>query len=278
MTNDEAFKVLTEEYTLKLATTEQELQAIKNIRAEAYQPIYKLPYEQLEVKGYLFNEYDNQAFNYLLQHKKTGQYAGTVRNFFVNGKTPIKRMPMQKDGHVEGIEHLTQKFPIVEISRGALIQNLPVHDTFSALQLRTILTYGLMIATRINFILYPYERVFSIMELSMHHILKRQKVNFEQIGEPVDYYGMRTPFAIERIKLLNETEEPMGKITRHYLKALCKDPEPFWQFIDANPYLDRSDIRLETICRLFETYGEDVALSSLLGENEEAALAPMAAL
>lgn len=278
MTNEEAFRILTQEYTLKLATTQEDFQTIKAVRAEVFAPKYNMSPELLESKGYLFSKDDEQSFLFLLQHVPSGRYVGTVRNFFINGKTPVRYMPMQKDGHVEGIEHLTQKLPIVEISRGALIQNLPIHDTFSALQLRTILTYGLMIATRINFILYPYERVFSIMELSMHHILKRQKVNFEQIGEAVDYYGMRTPFAIERIKLLNETEEPMGKITRHYLKALCEDPEPFWQFIDANPYLERSDIRLETICRLFEAYGEDVALSSLLGENEEAALAPMAAL
>jgi hypothetical protein len=269
MTNHEAFKVLTQEYTLKLATTQEDLQAVKAVRAEVFAPKYKMSPELLESKGYLFSEDDKQSFLYLLKHIPTGKYVGTVRNFCVNNKTPIKRMPMQKDGHVEGIEHLTQKFPIVEISRGALIQNLPVHNIFSALQLRTILTYGLMIATRINFILYPYERVFSIMELSMHHILKRQKVNFEQIGEPVDYYGMRTPFAIERIKLLEETEESMGAITRHYLKALCKDPEPFWQFIDANPYLDRSDIRLERICELFKTYGEEAELSYLLAEEEE---------
>lgn len=111
------------------------------------------------------------------------------------------------------------------------------------------------------------------MELSMHRILARQNVHFEQIGEPVDYYGMRTPFAIDRKKLLKETEESMGDITRHYLKALCKDPEPFWQFIDANPYLDRSDIRLEKICELFKTHGEDVELSYLLEENEEMAAA-----
>lgn len=269
MTNHEAFKILTQEYTLKLATAQEDFQAVKAVRAEVFAPKYNMSPELLESKGYLFSEDDKQSFLYLLQHIPTGKYVGTVRNFCVNDKTPIKRMPMQKDGHVEGIEYLTQKLPIVEISRGALIQNLPTHNIFSALQLRTILTYGLMIATRINFILYPYEKIFSIMELPMHHILKRQKVNFEQIGEAVDYYGMRTPFAIEREKLLKETEESMGSITKHYLKALCQDPEPFWQFIDANPYLDRSDIQLERICQLFETYGENVELSCLLGKDEE---------
>ena len=176
---------------------------------------------------------------------------------------------MQKDGQVKGIEHLTNVMPICEISRMALSNKLDPYEDFSELKLRSYLSLGLMIATRINFFLYRYATIFAIMEPSLHHILKRQKVNFEQIGEPVDYYGMRTPFAIERIKLLEETEESMGAITRHYLKALCEDPEPFWQFIDANPYLDRSDIRLERICELFKTYGEEAELSYLLAEEEE---------
>ena len=175
---------------------------------------------------------------------------------------------MQKYGNVENINHFTNELPIAEISRGALIKNLTLNDDLSALTLRTILTFHLMIATRINMFLYNYKYIFSIMEVSLHRILKRQNVNFKQIGNAVNYYGMRTPFAIERTKLLRDTEENMGKLTRYYLKQLCQNPEPFWQFIDNNPYLERSDIQLDRICQLFKTYGDDVDLELLLGEKE----------
>ncbi|DAB41329.1 MAG TPA: hypothetical protein CFH81_03275 [Sulfurovum sp. UBA12169] len=273
MTNNEAFKILTEEYTLKLATTQEDFQAVKAVRAEVFAPKYNMSRELLESKGYLFSEDDKQSFLFLLQHTRTGRYVGTARNFFINSDSKILSMPMQKDGHVEGIDHLVNNIPICEISRMALSNQLDSYKDFSELKLRNYLSLGLMITTRINFFLYRYAIIFAIMEPSLHRILKRQGVNFEQIGEPVDYYGMRTPFAIDRKKLLKETEESMGDITRHYLKALCKDPEPFWQFIDANPYLDRSDIRLEKICELFKTHGEDVELSYLLEENEEMAAA-----
>jgi len=176
---------------------------------------------------------------------------------------------MQQTVKAKNIKSLLQKLPVVEISRGALIKDLPHHENFSALQLRTLLTYGLMVSTRINFILYSSLMVFSIMENSLYHILKRQNVNFEQIAEPVDSYGTkRTPFAIERKKLLRETEETMGKITRFYLKKLCTHPEKFWQFIDDNPYLERSDIQLDRICQLFKEHGNDVDLSLLLGDQK----------
>lgn len=110
MTNNEAFKILTEEYTLKLATTQEDFQAVKTVRAEVFAPKYNMSRELLESKGYLFSEDDKQSFLFLLQHTRTGRYVGTVRNFFINTKTPVKHLPMQKDGHVEGIERLTKNY------------------------------------------------------------------------------------------------------------------------------------------------------------------------
>ena len=260
--------LLTNEYSLVLATSLQDFQAVREIRKNVFSSKYNTTSKLLESKGYFFSEDDEQSFIYLLRHNATHNYIGTVRIFLINKYTPIKQLPMQKDGNVKDIDIFTQILPITEISRGALIHKLPKHERLSALELRTFLTFGLMIATRINFFLYPYSRIFSIMEPSLHHILKRQKVNFKQIGKSIDYYGICIPYAIERTKLLRDTEENMGKLTRYYLKQLCQNPEPFWQFIDNNPYLERSDIQLDRICQLFKTYGDDVDLELLLGEKE----------
>jgi N-acyl amino acid synthase of PEP-CTERM/exosortase system len=268
MHSEQVFNLLTKEYTFILATTSQDFQSVKRIREEVYSSKYNQPLEFLNSIGVLFSKEDKQSFIYLLKHNKTNIFVGTVRVFFINSKTLIQKLPLQQTVKSKNIKHLLQELPVVEISRGALIQNLPQHKTLSALQLRTILTYSLMIATRINFLLYPSLKVFSIMEFAMYRILKRQQVNFQQIADSVDSYGTkRTPYAIERKKLLKDTEGTMGKLTRHYLKQLCQDPEPFWQFIDNNPYLERSDIQLDRICQLFKEYGDDVDLALLLEEK-----------
>lgn len=267
MNYEHIFKLLTEEYSLLLATSPEDFQAVKDVRREVFSNKYVMSPDSLDEKGYLFNKDDEQSFIYLLRHNPSSTYVGTVRAFFINEQTPIKLLPMQKDGNVKDIHHLTLNFPIVEISRGALIQNLPTHPTYSALKLRTMLTYSLMISTRINFLLYHCSRVFSIMERPLYQILKRQDVNFEQAGETVDYYGMCIPFSISWGQILKDTEINMGEITRYYLKELCNNPEPFWKFIDENPYLERSDMQLDRICKLFEEHGDDVKLSQLLGES-----------
>jgi len=263
----EVYELLTQEYTLVMATTPSDFEIVKQIRGEVYTRKYEKPLAFLESIGLLFDEDDKQSFIYLLQHKTTQKYIGTVRAFFMNNTTPSKKLPLQQTVTDQRVFSYLVNLPIIEISRGALCRKILPHHTYTDLQLRTMLTYGLMVATRLNMFLYPPKRVFSIMEPSLHRILQRQNVNFEPISDPVDSYGtLRIPYAIERTKLLKETEENMGQITRHYLKELCENPEPFWEFINNNPYLERSDIELERICKLFKEYGENVDLSLLLGE------------
>jgi len=263
------FNLLTQEYTLELATTPQDFLTVKQIRKEVFAAKYSMSPELLESKGYLFSKDDEQSFLYLLRHNKTNTYIGTIRVFFINSYTPIQSLPMEKDGNVEGIAHLTKTLPICEVSRLALSNDLENHKDYTALQLRSYLTLALMAATRINFLLYHYSKIFAIMERSLQRILKRQGVFFEPIGDAVDYYGMRYPFVIKKEDFFvagSKTEGTMGQLTRYYLKQLCQNPDLFWQFIDNNPYLERSDIQLDRICQLFKEYGDDVDLALLLGK------------
>jgi len=266
---DKVFHLLTEEYTLILATTQEDFQAVKEVRSDVFIHRYAKYPDLKKSKWFLFSQDDEQAFIYLLQHNATKKYVGSVRVFFINEHTPIQIMPMRRDSKVEGIEHLTKNLPICEISRLALIKSIPEHKDFSMIKLRTLLSMALMSASRVNFLLYHYTRIFAIMERSLHRILKRQSVAFEPIGDAVDYYGVRFPFVIKKEDLLiaiENTEGTMGQLTRYYLKEFCKNPESLWKFIDNNPYLERSDMQLDRICQLFEEHGDNVSMELLLGE------------
>ena len=269
--HDKVMHLLTEEYTLILATTQEDFQAVKEVRSDVFVNRYAKYPDLKKAKWFLFSQDDEQAFIYLLQHNATKKYVGSVRVFFINEHTPVQNMPMQRDGKVPGLESSTKNLPICEISRLALIKTIPEHKDYSMNQLRTLLSMALMSATRINFFLYHYTRIFAIMERSLHRILKRQSVAFEPIGDAVDYYGVRFPFVIKKEDFLTageKTEGTMGQLTKYYLKELCKNPESLWKFIDNNPYLERSDIQLDRICQLFKEYGDDVSMELLLGENE----------
>lgn len=266
----EVMHLLTKEYSIVLASNEADITEVKKIRKEILLPKYQ-NFASIEDEDlFLFNKDDEQSFIYLLRHNPTQTFVGTIRVFFINDATPVQALPMQKDGNVANIGHLTKNLPICEVSRLALSTNLHTYKDFSTLQLRTYLSMALMAATRINFFLYHYSKIFAIMERSLQRILKRQNVCFDQIGDAVDYYGMRFPFVIKKEDFLvagEKTEGPMGMITRYYLKELCKNPESLWEFIDNNPYLERSDIHLDRICQLFKEHGEDVDLALLLQDQ-----------
>lgn len=262
---DKVFYMLTVEYSLILASTQEHFEAVKEIRNDVIVNHYP---DVEECKQYVFSQDDEQSFIYLLQHNETTKYVGSVRIFFVNAHTPVKKIPMEKDLHIKGIEHLTQLLPICEISRFALIKNQVKHNEFSELQLRTYLSLTLMCATRINFLLYHYRKMFAIMERSLHRILKRQSVSFHSIGDPIDFHGVRFPFVINKEDLsvaIEKTEGTMGQLTIYYLKELCENPEPFLHFIDNHPYLKRSDIQFDRMTQLFKTHGDTVSMERLLG-------------
>jgi N-acyl amino acid synthase of PEP-CTERM/exosortase system len=265
---DKVFHLLTVEYSLILATTQEHFQAVKDIRNDVIVNHYP---DVKETKKYIFAQDDEQSFIYLLQHNATQKYVGSVRIFFANEHTPSQKIPMEKDLHIKDIENLTQVLPICEISRFALLHNQIKHDDFSELQLRTYLSLALMCATRINVFLYHYTKMFAIMERSLHRILKRQSVLFEPIGDAIDFHGVRYPFVIKQEDFFiagEKTEGTMGQLTKYYLKELCKNSKSFWEFIDNNPYLERSDIHLDRICQFFKEHGDDVSMELLLGMKD----------
>lgn len=265
---DKVFHLLTVEYSLILATKQEHFQAVKDVRNDVIVNHYP---DVEETKKYIFGEDDEQSFIYLLQHNATKRYVGSVRIFFANERTLSQKIPMEKDLHIKDIKRLTQNLPICEISRFALVHNQIKHNDFSELQLRSYLSLALMCATRINVFLYQYTKMFAIMERSLQRILKRQSVFFEPIGDAIDFHGMRFPFVIKKEDFFiagEKTEGTMGQLTKYYLKELCKNPKSFWEFIDNNPYLERSDIHLDQICQLFKEYGNDVSMELLLGMND----------
>ncbi len=268
MSSESFFEFLIKEYTIILVTDTSEFNDVKKIREGVYSRKYAKPTPYLESLGVIEDNDDKQSFVYLLKHNDTGKYVGTVRVFFLNHNTLLKKLTMQVSVQEEYVSEKLKDLPVMEISRLALLSKLPARHEYSDLRLRTALAYCLMVATRITLMLYPPYFVFSIMEPTLHRILKRQQVNFEKISDPVDSYGIpRIPYVINSIKLLQDTEGSMGALTRHYLKEMCENSEKLWQFVDNNPYLDRDDIQLDRICQLFKEHGDDVDVSLLLGEE-----------
>jgi N-acyl amino acid synthase of PEP-CTERM/exosortase system len=247
------FKLLTEKYSLKLVQNSYDIEQLKEVRQKVLLPKYEAQTHIEDIDKFLYNQDDEQSFIYILVHNPTKKPVGTIRIFFINNKTPIQKLPMQIYGGVDDIDYYTQEKPICEISRLALIKDLPKdNDNISALKLRTMLTIGLQSAIAINMYMYDYKMVFSIMEPSLYRLLHRYGINFEAIGKEVDYFGPRIPHAIDRIKLMSEADKTLWQIALHYLKQLAQNPKEFITYIDNHPYLDIQELNLDRLQNIFK--------------------------
>jgi N-acyl amino acid synthase of PEP-CTERM/exosortase system len=243
--------LLTKEYYLKLVQNDDDIAQLKEVRKKVLLPAYDKHVHIEDVDEFLYNKDDEQSFNYILVHRKTNKPVGTIRIFFINDKTPIQQMPMQMYGGVDDIEDYTKDKPICEISRLALIKDLPTSD-ISTLSLRTSLTIGLQSAIAINMYMYDYKIVFSIMKPSLYQLLYRYGINFKAIGKEVNYFGPRIPHAINRVKLMQEADEILWSIALYYLKELANNPIEFIHYIDNHPYLNLNELNLEKLKKLFQ--------------------------
>ena len=245
MLDHEAYTFMTQTYRLVLATAPEHIDAVKALRKEVLLEKYRHFASIEDEERFAWDESDAQAFIYLLQHQKSGRYVGTIRVFFINDATPLKEMPMEHYSHAPRIAELKAALPICEISRFALSAELPKEVEHSAQWVRIHLSLLLMIGTRITVQIYPFKMIFAIMEYSLARLLRWQHANFEQIGESVDYYGMRTPFAIEPHKLIEETKETEA-LSCYYLHQFSQPGGGLGQFLTQCPYIDAEMLSLDT--------------------------------
>jgi N-acyl amino acid synthase of PEP-CTERM/exosortase system len=263
MNNTEIFNLLTKEYSLKLVTNNDDIKKLKEIRQKVLLPAYEKHTHIEDIDKFLYNQDDEQSFIYILIHNTTQKPVGTIRVFFINDKTPIKQLPMQMYGGVSDIDSYMQTYPVCEISRLALIKDLPSYPKLSALKHRTILTIGLQSAIAINMYLYGYTTVFSIMEPALYRLLSRYGINFKPIGQEVDYFGPRIPHAIPRDKLMREADKTLWEIALFYLKKLAQNPDEFIEYINNHPYLDIDELYIQ---KLIDTISNnpDITVDKLL--------------
>jgi N-acyl-L-homoserine lactone synthetase len=235
---------MTQTYSLILATTQKEFNAVKALRKEVLLEKYRHFATIEDEEAFAWDESDEQSFLYLIQHVESGRYVGTIRVFFINPLTPLQEMPMEHYTHTPNIEQRKRTLPVCEISRFALSANVPDYQGMSALWVRMHLSLLLMIGTRITTKIYPFKTIFAIMEYSLARLLRTQSAHFEQIGESVDYYGMRTPFAINPEKLLKDTMQTEA-VSCFYLQRFMKKNGMLEQFIAQNPYVKKEMFQLD---------------------------------
>ncbi len=163
-----------------------------------------------------FDEFDEHSVHYLIRHRKSGEYAATVRLILPDANNPDKLFPLEIHCEIDNIAmmQLIDRQHLGEVSRlcvskafrkrkndpQALVTNdSDPQDFFSLDERRTFSLISVALiactvkASYENQIHYSY----GSMEPPWFRLVSALGINFKKIGPLVDYHGERWPAIIK---------------------------------------------------------------------------------
>lgn len=208
-----------EYFEIKLADTEDLKNESYKIRHTVYAE--ELGWEPINPDGIEVDECDPYAFSILLVHKRTGNFAGTVRLVIPPSAKPDSKLPFELHCADTLIRDVVDPDTIMrgsfgEISRLSVpnqfrrrldeknkpfvINELVGGDVFSEEERRNFpnIAIGLYLSVIAMVNMCNHSHMFVVVEPRLNKRLKRLGLNFQQCGEEMDYHGIRALFCLER--------------------------------------------------------------------------------
>jgi N-acyl amino acid synthase of PEP-CTERM/exosortase system len=188
---------------------------------------------------------DDYAYHCLLEHKRTGVYAGCVRLVIPPVQLPDLALPFEKNCLHSA---RTEIFDSTKLTRGSFgeISRLAVLTSFrrrkrekkapfiiNAVNSGTIYTeeehrhfpniaMGLYIAAVALADICNHVGSFVMMEPKLNRRLKRFGLPFEQIGDEIDYHGMRAMFFLSRNNFCSQLTPELKELYQQIYNDLVK--------------------------------------------------------
>ena len=236
-------KLFNQYFDLTLAKNKHQLESVYRIRGDVYckefqfEPIENCP------GGLEQDDYDESAIHCLITLRESQFPAGCIRIIFNVEHDPLFELPFEKhcsqslldhDFHPENLE----RSDIAELSRfavhplfrrttwnKALLGNQRKSCTFSKNESNVFPLLSTVLALAPINIVETLERqhCYAMMEPRLSRLLKRVGIEFTQVGEIIDYHGLRAAFHITRESGLRNLKKSVIELY-HYVTE-CIDYE-----------------------------------------------------
>lgn len=212
---------------------DQYFEMIPAISDELKIEVYKLRYQVYCIEnkfencaqypdGLEFDDYDQRSVHYLIQHRKSGEYAATTRLILPNVDNPKKLFPLEQYCMIDNVAVMQpiNRMHLGEVSRFCVSKLFKKRkneghtlgaigsDQQFCLTLNERRTFPLMSLALIACIIKASHEndihyVYATMERSLLHFLSSLGINFIKIGPQADYHGPRWPTVIKIMDMLN---------------------------------------------------------------------------
>lgn len=234
----------------------------KMLRQEAFKIRYGVysrelgwePENELEMET---DEYDDYSYHCLLEHRRTEVFAGCIRLIIPPVKDPTLQLPFEANcldsARKDVLDSTTfARGSFSEISRLAVLESfrrrnkeksvpfvlseMNPETVFSEEERRNFpnIAIGLYLGGLALANLCNHRGMFVMMEPRLNKRLQRFGLPFEQVGEVVDYHGLRAMFYLDRDKFNSELSDELLELYKIIHSDLVKQ-------ISLIPFTDNTD-------------------------------------
>ncbi|ABI55505.1 PEP-CTERM/exosortase system-associated acyltransferase [Alkalilimnicola ehrlichii MLHE-1] len=224
-----------------------EQEEIHRLRYDVYCREFGFEREEDCPGGLEQDEFDALSWHGLLRHRGTGRAAGCVRVVPADAGAPGAALPIEKHCgesffHPELRPDLLEREHVCEVSRLAVHgvfrrrrgeSKTPLGDVdgleIPAEHYRTfpLMAVSLFMAATALTGLTGKHHVFAMMEPRLARLLSRSGLVFVQVGDVLDYHGLRAAFYIHRDNAVRELKQS-AMLNRLYQRALEQLGEGFY--------------------------------------------------
>lgn len=198
------------------------------------------------------DEFDDYAYHFLLQHRRTGEYAGTVRFVIPPGNRKNLLLPFEKYCLPAFNREIVDPSSLArgsfgEVSRLAvparfrkragesgkpyIVDAINPPNRKEEKRLFPYISVGLYLTCAALFVYRQLDYAFVMAEPRLARNMARIGIKFAQAGDVVDYHGQRAPFYITQ-KMLAENLKPEIMELFYYLRGEIShqmDPAPAYR-------------------------------------------------
>lgn len=212
-------------FSLELADSEERLQESFRLRYRVY--VEEMKFERREdfPCGMEHDSFESHSLAMLLRHNASGKTIGCVRLIVADPSNGNKAFPFENatGGLLSQttVFQRTQRDRLGEVSRLAIAPEFRRRRNDQEMGLYSVLdaadpgqdprrrnnippALGLVFAAASMGMEIGLHAVFVMMELRLARLLRTLGLEFEQVGEAIEYHGLRAPFVITRESMLGE--------------------------------------------------------------------------
>ncbi|WP_448565175.1 PEP-CTERM/exosortase system-associated acyltransferase [Thalassotalea ganghwensis] len=262
MTNYSIAEHFNQYFRIRFADTKALRQEAFKIRYGVYSE--ELGWEPQNSEKMETDECDDYAFHCLLEHRRTGVFAGCIRLIIPPIESPDKQLPFEENCLSSARKDVfdTTKLPrgsFGEISRLAVLasfrrrdkeknvpfvlKNIDPKTVYSEEERRNFpnIAMGLYLSGLALASLCEHEGIVVMMEPRLNRRLKRFGLPFKQIGDVMEYHGQRAMFYLHREDFHRELTDQLEQLYGIIHNDLLEQVE-FKPFNDSGYRIPNTDV------------------------------------